>query len=231
MSSSSNTDFSLCASFRRPVTARLVARFATACCFFFLWSAVLPAQSYETAQPDYQYKFPRDHFEHPAYQTEWWYYTGNLTSSDGHRFGFELTFFRQAINRDKEKNKTWDVQDLYLAHLALSDLDGGKFYHTERLNRQGPEIAGVSEAQQKVWNGNWQVKWNKEDQQLQAIDKDFALNLTLHPKKPPVIQGENGISQKSAGEGHGSHYISLTRLSTTGEITLNGNPHQVTGLT
>jgi predicted secreted hydrolase len=232
MSSSSSTDCSLCAFFRRPLTARLVARVETVCYLFFLCTGILRAQSpYETARPGYQYQFPRDHFNHPAYQTEWWYYTGNVVDADGHRFGFELTFFRQATNRDREKDKTWDVQDLYLAHLALSDLDGGRFYHTERLNRRGPEIAGASEAQQRVWNGNWQVKWNKEDQELQAIDKDFALKLDLRPEKPPVIQGENGVSQKSAGEGHASHYISLTRLNTTGVMTLNGKPYQVTGLT
>jgi predicted secreted hydrolase len=200
---------------------------------FLLLTISLFAQaqsSYEPARPGYVYQFPRDHFDHRAYQTEWWYYTGNVTSADGHHFGFELTFFRQGTDRNAEKNKTWDVQDLYLAHLALSDLDGGKFYHTERLNRRGPGIAGTSETQGKVWNGNWQVKWNGEDQELQAIDKDFALNLNLHPEKPPVIHGANGISQKSAGAGHASHYISLTRLSTKGEITLRGKSYAVEGL-
>jgi predicted secreted hydrolase len=207
-------------------------------CFLFTLLAatffpeVLCAQSaYETAQPGYVYQFPRDHFDHPAYQTEWWYYTGNVTAEDGHRFGFELTFFRQAANRDADKNQTWDVRDLYLAHAALSDLGRGKFYHAERLNRRGPEIAAVSEASQSMWNGNWQVRWKGEDQQLQAIDKDFSLNLNLHPEKPPAIQGENGISQKSSGAGHASHYISLTRIATNGVIALDGKRYQVSGLT
>lgn len=202
--------------------------------FVFLFCSPLLAQTqtpYDTAQPGYRYQFPRDHFNHPQYQTEWWYYTGNVTSAEGRHFGFELTFFRQATNRDAEQNKTWDVQDLYLAHLALSDLDGGKFYHSERLNRQGPEVAGASEAQQKVWNGNWQTKWNGDDQKLQAFEQHFTLQLNLHSEKPPVIHGENGVSQKSEGEGHASHYISLTRLDTKGEITLNGKTYPVTGLT
>lgn len=205
--------------------------------FLLFFSSTLSAQSaaqqspYETAQPNYTYQFPRDHFNHPAYQTEWWYYTGNAISQDGRHFGFELTFFRRAANRDPGKDKTWDLQDLYLAHAALSDIDGANFYHTERLNRRGPEIAGASEAQQKVWNGNWQVQWNGEDQQLQAIDKDFSLKLNLHPEKSPVIHGENGVSLKSAGRGRASHYISLTRLNTQGQITLNGKSYEVTGLT
>jgi predicted secreted hydrolase len=201
--------------------------------FFLLLSSTLFARSqapYETALPGYHYRFPRDHFNHPAYQTEWWYYTGNVTAANGRHFGFELTFFRQGTDRDAAKSNTWDVQDLYLAHLALSDLDGGKFYHTERLNRRGPEIAGASEEAQKVWNGNWQVKWNGEDQELRAGDADFTLNLNLRSEKPPVIQGENGVSQKSAVAGHASHYISLTRLNSTGTIILGGKAYEVTGL-
>src|SRR5271154_2784786 len=185
---------------------------------------------YETARAGYTYQFPRDHFNHPGYQTEWWYYTGNVVAANGHHFGFELTFFRQATDRDPTKDKTWDVQDLYLAHAALSDLDGSRFYYAERLNRRGPEIAGASEAQQKVWNGNWEVKWNGDNQRLQAIDKDFTLNLNLPPEKAPVIHGENGLSQKSEGVGHASHYISLTRIATKGEIELKGKSYEVTGL-
>src|SRR5580704_16493226 len=103
------------------------------------------AGQYRVALPGYRYEFPRDHFSHPDFQTEWWYYTGNLKSAEGHKFGFELTFFRQAISRDPTKTAAWDVRDLYFAHLALSDLDGEKFYHAKRTNRSGPGIAGASE--------------------------------------------------------------------------------------
>jgi predicted secreted hydrolase len=185
---------------------------------------------YQVALPGYKYEFPRDHFNHPDYQTEWWYYTGNLTATDGHRFGFELTFFREGVSRDFARETTWDVQDLYLAHLALSDLDGKEFYHSERTNRSGPGIAGINEKQKRIWNGNWNVVWNSEDQHLQAIDSHFSLSLTLHSDKPPIIHGENGISQKAEGAGHASHYISLTRLKTTGAIELNEKRYSVSGL-
>jgi predicted secreted hydrolase len=189
-----------------------------------------PQSPYAVAEPGYVYQFPRDHFEHPAYQTEWWYYTGNLVATDGHHFGFELTFFRQANGRAAAPGKTWDARNLYLAHAALSDLDGGKFYHSERLNRQGPGIAGASETEQRVWNGNWQVQWSGEDQELRSITDNFTVQLRLHPEKSPIIHGEHGVSQKSAELGHVSHYISLTRLNTAGEITLQGKPCHVTGV-
>lgn len=189
-----------------------------------------PVSPYRLALPGYHYSFPRDHFSHPSFQTEWWYYTGNLRAADGHGFGFELTFFRQAVDRDPARNSTWDVQDLYLAHLALSDLTGGRFYHAQRTNRPGPGVAGVDAASQRIWNGNWQVQWENADQRLQAIAEDFELRLTLHSEKPPVIHGENGVSQKAQGPGRASHYISLTRLAVSGPILLRGKSFEVSGL-
>ena len=188
------------------------------------------AAQYQSALPGYRYEFPRDHFNHPDFQTEWWYYTGNLTASDGHHFGFELTFFRQAVRRDPVSQSAWDIRDLYLAHLALSDLDDGVFYHAERTNRAGPGIAGADQSALRIWNGNWQIIWNGSDQMLSAVDDHFSLALKVHPEKPPVINGENGVSQKAEGPGHASHYISLTRLNTSGSIALNGKTYQVSGL-
>jgi predicted secreted hydrolase len=194
----------------------------------------LPAQeptgAFRIAQPGYHYQFPRDYFDHPEYQTEWWYYTGNVKSTSGKRFGFELTFFRQGVSRDPAKMGAWDLRDLYLAHLALSDLDGGLFYHKERTNRAGPGIAGVSESQQRIWNGNWQVQWRGGEQILQAIDDQFELHFTLTAEKPPVIHGENGVSQKARGLGRASHYFSLTRIAVQGEIVVGGDKVAVTGL-
>jgi predicted secreted hydrolase len=197
----------------------------TAALFFF---QTLAAQ-YRTALPGYRYEFPHDHFSHPDFQTEWWYYTGNLRSRDGHRFGFELTFFRQAVSRDPGKSGAWDVKDLYVANLALSDLDGGKFYHAERTNRAGPRIAGASESQGRIWNGNWQILWEGNEQKLQAMDQRFQLDLMLRPEKPPVLHGENGVSQKAECPGHASHYISLTRLTTSGSIELGAKKFDVSG--
>jgi predicted secreted hydrolase len=187
------------------------------------------AAQYRTALPGYRYEFPRDYFNHPYFQTEWWYYTGNLKSAEGHHFGFELTFFRQAVSRDSANNATWEIKDLYLAQLALSDIDGGKFFHSERANRSGPGIAAVSEPLSRIWNGNWQIRWQGSDQELKAVDERFQLQLTLHSEKSPVVHGENGVSQKAEGRGRASHYISLTRLATSGAIKLGNKKFEVQG--
>lgn len=200
-----------------------------------LLAAFLLAQSsatspYKVALPGYKYGFPRDYFDHPEYKTEWWYYTGNVKTADDRRFGFELTFFRQGVDRTQTKESAWDVRDIYLAHLALSDLDGSAFYHKERTNRAGPGIAGVDEARQHIWNGNWSVQWKGEDQELRAVDERFTISFLLHSEKPPVVHGEHGVSQKSAGVGNASHYFSLTRIKTSGSIQVSGKSYQVVGV-
>jgi predicted secreted hydrolase len=193
-----------------------------------LFTTAIAGAQYQAALPGYQYQFPRDNFNHPGYQTEWWYYTGNLHTADGHRFGFELTFFRQGVSREPGDGD-WYVHDLYMAHLALSDISGHRYYHVERLNRAGPGVAGIDESTGLIWNGNWQAHLDGEHQQLRGIADDFSIDLNLTSTKPPVIQGRNGISQKAAGAGHASHYISLTRLITSGTIQLNGANVRVDG--
>ncbi len=184
------------------------------------------------ALPGYQYHFPEDHFSHPDFQTEWWYYTGNLQSAEGKRFGYELTFFRHGVSRGQGTGSVWDVPDAWLAHLALSDISGRRFYHTERLNRPGPGFAGADAAGGLIWNGNWFSRWavGGNGQQLEAITKDFTFRLALDPLKPPVIHGENGVSRKGPLVGQASHYISFTRLRTKGTVELKGQRLAVEGL-
>ncbi len=185
---------------------------------------------FKTALPGYHYEFPRDFFNHADFQTEWWYYTGNLEAADGRKFGFELTFFRSGITRDPSKTSTWDVRDLYFAHFAVSDLDRKAFFYTERSNRAGPGIAGADQSQQKVWNGNWSVVWTGGEQQLAALADGFSVDLSLQSQKPPIIQGENGVSQKSSGTGRASHYFSQTRLRASGSLEVASKKYEVTGL-
>jgi predicted secreted hydrolase len=196
--------------------------------FLFAWLPGADAQ-YKAALPGYRYEFPRDHFNHEDFQTEWWYTTGNLTATNGHHYGFELTFFRQGVDRDPGKTQPWDIQDLYLAHLALSDLDSGKFYHSERTNRAGPELAGIDTQQKRIWNGNWEIRWDGEAEILKVVDEKFSLSFSLRSEKPPAIHGVNGVSQKAAGAGRGSHYISFTRMQTRGTIVLAGKSIEARG--
>jgi predicted secreted hydrolase len=196
------------------------------------------ADPYRLALPGYRYAFPRDHFNHPEFQTEWWYYTGNLATAEGGRFGFELTFFRQGVDREPHETGVWDVRDVWMAHLALSDIHGERFLHTERLNRSGAGIAGADLKSARIWNGNWRARWTLDpsarvgfaSQDLEAVADHFSFKLSMRPEKDPVMHGVNGVSQKADGPGRASHYISFTRLDTSGVIVIDQEKFKVEGL-
>ncbi len=61
---------------------------------------------------------------------------------------------------------------------------------------------------------------------------DLRCAFKMHSEKlSPVIHGENGISQKARlHAGQASHYISLTRLATSGTLEVNGQKLAVTGV-
>jgi len=185
--------------------------------FLFLLAAV-----FRLALPGYHYQFPRDHFDHPDFQTEWWYYTGNVHDNAGRRYGFELVFFRHGEQRGIENPSAWRVDDLYLAHFAITEIDGAKFHYAHRINRAGPGIAGISEQPGRIWNGNWQVLWNTAsgEQTLSAISPGMSLNLRLSPETAPVIHGEGGLSRTGAEPGQAAYYVSFPRLAAKG--TLDG---------
>ena len=186
--------------------------------------------AYREALPGYAFVFPRDHFEHSDFKTEWWYYTGNVWSKSGQRFGFELVFFRVGEGLENASNPSaWRIADVYLANAALTDIDARKFFYQERANRAGPGIAGASFASQRIWNGNWSATWNGERQTLIALTPAFAFHLTLVPSTPAIIEGENGVSQKGNGVGHASHYVSFPLLAVTGNVRSANRSIDVSG--
>ncbi|HEX4631575.1 MAG TPA: lipocalin-like domain-containing protein [Chthoniobacterales bacterium] len=190
---------------------------------------------WRNAEPGWRYEFPRDHRVHREFKTEWWYFTGNLFDSGGHRFGYELTFFRQGIQpsavRDPKVSR-FIVDDLKFAHFAITDVTGRKFQFDQRTSRGAFGEAGFDDGNRLAWIDNWTLTIAGGDDFDLAAATDFgALRLHLHATKPPVVHGENGVSVKAAEGSSASHYYSIPGLETSGEIVLNGNSNAVHGET
>ncbi|MEI2692294.1 MAG: lipocalin-like domain-containing protein [Anaerolineae bacterium] len=80
--------------------------------------------------------FPADYGPHPDFQTEWWYYTGNLAGEDGRHFGYQFTIFRRAMQppaERAERGSDWGADQVYMGHFALTDVASGQFHAFERL--------------------------------------------------------------------------------------------------
>ena len=217
----------------RRLAAALVAALATAP--GAADESAKPSTSPARVVPGYAFEFPRDHFGHPEFESEWWYYTGNLFTASGRHFGFELTFFRRARFVDAEPRSAWDLDQVYLAHFTVTDTDGERFVVAERLNRAGPGIAGADARARRVWNGNWSVEWRPGDevrpaQVLTATHGHAALRLVLKPTKPVVVHGRDGVSRKVAGDPRAvSHYLSFTRMVASGTVAIGSEEFEVTG--
>ncbi|MDQ7027938.1 MAG: lipocalin-like domain-containing protein [Anaerolineae bacterium] len=184
----------------------------------------------------YDWQFPQDFGAHPDFQTEWWYYTGNLSTAEGRRFGFQFTIFRRAITPDDiSTDSEWRSNQIYLVHFTVSDIAGNQFFNAQRLSRGGAGLAGASsDPRYRVWVEDWEILAQNDAASLitiQAAADDFAIDLTLEQVKPPALQGDGGLSQKSSEEGNASYYYSLSRLLTTGTITINDEVFTVSGNT
>jgi predicted secreted hydrolase len=92
-------------------------------------------------------------------------------------------------------------------------------------------LAGAQAAPLAVWLENWRLEAVTADSyRLTAASEGLSLRLQLNDLKGPVLQGERGYSQKGPNPGNASVYYSLTRLDTTGTLSLNGRAFQVNGL-
>ncbi len=192
------------------------------------------AADWRVAEPGWQYDFPRDHHAHPEFKTEWWYFTGNVLDQEGRRFGYELTFFRQGIRPPAERDPNasrFVVGDLKFAHFAVTDVSKQRFQFEQKVSRGAFGEAGFDDGKRLAWIDDWTLATNGDDAfDLMATMKEGrTIHLHLRASKPPVIHGQNGISAKASGEGHASHYYSITKLETTGEFFGGGKSQPFRG--
>ena len=183
-----------------------------------------------------EWSFPRDHGSHPEYGTEWWYFTGSLQDVDGHRLGFELTFFRVGLRPDVASPagtsaSPWRARDLIVAHMAVTDVQNDDFYIHERVQRAAAGLAGADTKTMNVWAGDWYARMEGDQMVLAASSDDARFELTLTPTKGPILHGDGGLSIKNSQGDQASHYYSMPRLTTEGSMWVEGRHVPVTGTT
>jgi predicted secreted hydrolase len=197
------------------------------------------AEGYAMAIEPYAFRFPADHGPHPAYRNEWWYFTGNLHAEDGERFGFELTIFRFSVSPDDRKTiaSQWQTNQVYVAHFALTDVENRDFHVAQRYSRGSVGLAGATADPFRVWLGDWQISAidalpaGQSVWRLRAADQVISLDLRLRAEKPVVLNGDQGLSQKSADIGNASYYYSIPRLRAEGRLIVGDETFAVSGTT
>ena len=172
--------------------------------------------------------FPRDRGAHPDFKTEWWYITGHCTSA-GREFGFQLTFFRSSVDSTQGMTSKFAAKQLLFAHAAITDVQGKKLWHDQRISRDGFGVASSSLADMHIKLRDWTLRADGPRYTAELPANDFGLSLQFNETQPVLLQGNNGLSRKGPDEKQASYYYSQPQLATTGKLRLQGKTFDVSG--
>jgi predicted secreted hydrolase len=191
------------------------------------------------ARAPWSFAFPRDHGPHPQFRQEWWYVSGNLDAASGERLGFELTFFRFALQPEsglapEPAASAWRARQIYLAHFAITDVTAGRFRFAQKLSRAALGLAGAQTLPLRVWIDDWSLEaataGAAQQWSLRAAQPGYVLELTLQAAAPPVLNGDAGLSRKSGEPFAATYYYSMPRLAVHGRLIREGHPLRLQGL-
>lgn len=180
------------------------------------------------ALPPLALRFPRDHGAHPALRTEWWYITGSVASG-GREFGFQVTFFRRRVESTQAMASAFAAKQLVFAHAAVTDVDGRKLRHDQRIGREGFGIVSASQDDTAIRLRDWSLRRERGAYMARIEGGQIGLQLRCAPTQPLLLQGDQGLSRKGPQERQASYYYSEPQLAVTGSIRLPGRVLQVQG--
>jgi predicted secreted hydrolase len=193
--------------------------------------AALPALAFASgagALPERRIAFPADHGAHPDLRTEWWYITGHAESG-GRSFGFQVTFFRTRVDATQGMHSAFAAKQLLFAHAAITDVQGRKLWHDQRIARAGFGIAQASEQDARLRLRDWSLVREGETWHAVLPAAGFGLDLRCTPTQPVLLQGKAGLSRKGPEEKQASYYYSIPQLAVAGQLSLQGRSFAVTG--
>ncbi len=189
----------------------------------------LAAPNFPDAQPGKPLAFPRDFGSHPEFRIEWWYVTGWLTAAGHETLGFQITFFRSRPDWSEANPSRFAPHELLIAHCALSDPAHAGRWHDQRVRRADPQLAGAGLTDTRVWIDDWRLEREAGDYRAQIVAGDFALELSLSPSQPPMLNGDHGFSRKGPSARSASYYYSEPHLRVRGTVTRAARRSAVSG--
>lgn len=192
-------------------------------------SSLAGSQEYLDVTSGHKITLPRDFYYKKGYRVQWWYFTGHLFDQVGREFGYELTFFVVNVQKREFKSK-FGVNNIYISHFAVSDVNGNRFYFSDSADSGAYGFAGAEDSHFKIWTGNNIADGAVGKIHLKASDKEKAIDLQLAPEKAVVLNGEKGYSRKSEESPLiASLYFSYTHLKTEGKLAIGNNIFTVKG--
>jgi predicted secreted hydrolase len=137
---------------------------------------------------------PRDHGTRREQFAESWLFAGLLSDDDGGTYGFQLAFYRVAVQpQSTARESAWGARDVYRARFAIEP-SAGAVRAAERVSRAALGLAGAEEAPAGAWLEDW--SFTREEATgaflLRARHGEAALEarLLMPSSAPARIDGE-----------------------------------------
>ena len=177
-------------------------------------------------------RFPRDHGSHPEQRIEWWYITGHCTAGSAAQpraFGFQLTFFRARVDVAQQMRSRFAARQLLFAHAAVTDVQGKRFWHAQRIARQGFDVARADEQDTALRLYGWSLERRSSGYVARVESPEIALELAFSSTQGLLLQGANGLSRKGPQAQQASYYYSQPQLALEGSLGVGGQRFAVSG--
>lgn len=167
---------------------------------------------------------------------QWWYWTGQLTTESGRRFGIELCFFavdasaihlfEMIAHKIHGEKVMSDFTTVQMINAAVTDIDNDKFYSKVTYVPGAPKDVTDGFALHDLLRNCSAVGGGGNDKLLITVD-DFKFELNLEELRPAVIHYDGQKHEYQFG-GY-TYYYSRESMQAIGQLTTNGQTENVTG--
>ena len=162
-----------------------------------------------------QVHFPEDEGAHPESRMEWWYLNTTVSDNEDHQYTAMLAYFRPSLKI-----------------LSIADLEANNFY------QEVPTIPELMVARPNYAEGSLDLRWDDYDRwyrtdensyrySLKAKGDTIGFSFDLAQDKEPLMVGGDGLIDWTEGS---TYYYSLTRLQVKGQLEIDGERIDVTGI-
>lgn len=150
--------------------------------------------------------------------SEWWYCTGFVNDESARLFSFQFTLARVRLHG----------LQMHLLMTALTDFEARTHHYAQKpvfFARDvviTPEAVGLRGAAEMGFHGG--------AISLDMHGSDYALSVEMRAAKPPVWHCDDGVLKMGVDDpNETTYYWSYTNLAVSGNLTLGGREHAVSG--
>ncbi|HUR88978.1 MAG TPA: carotenoid 1,2-hydratase, partial [Ramlibacter sp.] len=140
------------------------------------------------------------------------------------------TFFRSRVDATQSMQSRFAAKQLVFAHAALTDVEGKRLWHDQRIAREGFDVATAASGDMRLKLRDWSLARDSSGAMTARVAAStFSFDLGFRTTQPDLLQGDQGLSRKGPLPEQASYYYSEPQLQVAGALVFQGKRVDVTG--